>query len=618
MNSETITTIPLNLLVQSERNVRRTGRKDAIDELVASIRTHGLRQGLNVLPTEDARYEVVAGGRRLRALKQLAKEKHLTRDFPVPCRVLTDNEDAGEISLAENVVRVAMHPADQFDAFHALVQKGHTTDEVAQRFGIDTGLVERRLKLASVAPKIFAAYRKGDINLDCLMAFTVNDDHEAQLRVWADRKRHHLTPQSVRRALTESTIPATHKLARFVGLQAYTEAGGAVMRDLFDERNEGYLTDSALLMQLASRKLSAGEQEVAAEGWKWVRSELEDDHSIRYGRVYPEMPQGEGEDTDAEQYGEEEAEACDAEFGEDEEDEQDDSEAVYAPEDRAKAGALLRIDWDGDLSVTRGLVHPDDMEQHERQAKPHTAKPDAAKGEYAATITEDLTAHKTAALRHELLHNPHVALAVAVHAMALRLFYSVTAGDSCSNLRIEETNLKRLVKSQEDCSAHAALAEQKERWAEFLPVSGAELFDWCLAQEDYRLMDLLAYCTAMSVSAVRGKQEGSFGRDRIAHSEQVARALELDMTKHWEGTAEGFYGHIPKKALIHAVAESRAPISVSVSDLKKHEAARYVAKAMGGTGWLPLALRPALPCPVEPLLDEATDADVENAAEHAA
>lgn len=64
----TIQPIPLNYLIASSANVRRTGKNDNLDELVASIRHHGLRQGLNVKPAdENGRYEVVAGGRRLRA-----------------------------------------------------------------------------------------------------------------------------------------------------------------------------------------------------------------------------------------------------------------------------------------------------------------------------------------------------------------------------------------------------------------------------------------------------------------------------------------------------------------------------------------------------------------------
>lgn len=594
VTTDSLTTIPLSNLIPSKANVRRTGASEGIDELVASIRAHGLRQGLNVRPVPDSdhRFEVVAGGRRLKALRILAKEKHIAKDFPVPCRVLTGDEDAAEISLAENVVRVAMHPADQFEAFHALVEKGHTLEDVAQRFGVEAALVERRLKLAGVAPTLFKAYRRGDLTLDCLMAFTVTDDHERQLEVWKSRRHQHLSPYAIRQSLTEGSLPTSHRLALFVGLDSYVAAGGGINRDLFDTKNDGYLTDTPLLMQLAADKMEAAEQEVLAEGWKWTKGEFEPDYRINYQHL-PSLNAYHDDEDEAEGY--------------EDEDGYDEDEApaglngahkpLYGPDDMARAGAILRIDRDGGLQVQRGLVHPDDWRQPDTKAgMTAKAKPDAAKGEYAATIIEDLTAHRTAALRCELASAPSMALAVVVHAMALKLFYPYSSTPSCMKLRLEQTDLARRVKALGDCSAHAGLQAQMERWQETLPKDPADLFGWCLHEATpIRLVDLLAFCTAMAVDAVQGKFDKA-GCGPLQHADQLAEALDLDMTKHWQGTAEGFYGAVPKAALLHAVTEAKAPMQVSISsDLKKHEAARYVAKAMAGTGWLPAALRPAVP-----------------------
>jgi ParB family transcriptional regulator, chromosome partitioning protein len=57
--------IPLNKLVPSPANVRKTGALTGIEELAASIAAHGLLQNLQVRPGEKGKYEVVAGGRRL-------------------------------------------------------------------------------------------------------------------------------------------------------------------------------------------------------------------------------------------------------------------------------------------------------------------------------------------------------------------------------------------------------------------------------------------------------------------------------------------------------------------------------------------------------------------------
>jgi ParB family transcriptional regulator, chromosome partitioning protein len=151
--------IPLNKLTRSARNVRKSGG-DSIDDLATSILVHGLIHHLTVVEQQahngenSGKYEVVAGGRRFAALQRLAKQKKVPKTFVVPCHVV-DPATATETSLAENIIRVAMHPADQFFAFHDLVVEcGLSIDDVAARFGVSPLFVRQRLKLANVALRL--------------------------------------------------------------------------------------------------------------------------------------------------------------------------------------------------------------------------------------------------------------------------------------------------------------------------------------------------------------------------------------------------------------------------------------------------------------------------------
>ena len=85
--------------------------------------------------------------------------------MPVPCQVIDGAADAAEISLAENVMREAMHPADEFEAFRDLADKGLPAADIAARFGVTETVVSKRLKLANVSPLILKTYRKGDISI---------------------------------------------------------------------------------------------------------------------------------------------------------------------------------------------------------------------------------------------------------------------------------------------------------------------------------------------------------------------------------------------------------------------------------------------------------------------
>ena len=180
------TQIPLNKLVPWDGNVRKTGVEDGLEELAASIAAHGVLQSLVVRKAQRGKYAVVAGQRRLLALQRLAKAKSVAADHAVPCIVVAKDANATEISLTENAVREAMHPADQFEAFRTLVDGGMSIADVAARFGVSDGLVLKRLKLGRLSPAVLDAYRDGRIDLEQAQAFAITDDQQAQEDVLAN------------------------------------------------------------------------------------------------------------------------------------------------------------------------------------------------------------------------------------------------------------------------------------------------------------------------------------------------------------------------------------------------------------------------------------------------
>jgi len=559
MNS--IETIALNKLVPSKANVRKTGAEEGITELAQSIAAHGLRQNLNVREADKGRFEVVAGGRRLRALKMLVKEGLLAKDADIPCKVMAESEDAAEISLVENTLRVAMHPDDQFAAFQQLVEAGKGIEEVAARFGVTPAVVERRLKLAKVSPKLRAAFRKGTLTLDQMMGFAVSDDHEQQEEVFKNLTNWNQSPREIKAALTQEAVELSHPLARFVTVDAYVAAGGVIQRDLFDTESEGYMPDRTLALKLASDKLDAAIEDVRAEGWKWVKAEVERDYSVHYGRVY-------------------------ATHDEPETDEEGEGALCYAAEDMARAGAILRIGHDGSLAIERGLVHPDDREPEGKMSVAKEPKDTAA---IPVSAIKELSAHRTAAMQAALAQNPDVALAVTVYTLALPLFGG-NSSDSCLQISLRGLKPAGLVTVADECDGHAAMAAEAEMWGDQLPGYPADLFQWCLEQPQDVLLSLLAFCAASSVNAVKDKFDADTS-PRLAHANALAESLNLDMTAHWTPSVEGFYGKLSKAGLLMVAREAKATLSLVIGNVKKAEAARHVMNAMTGLGWLPAVLR---------------------------
>lgn len=251
----------------------------SIEELAEDIARRGLLQSLNVRPvldadgTETGVFEIPAGGRRYRALELLVKAKRLNKTAPVPCVVRETGTEisAEEDSLAENAHRAALHPLDQFRAFRTLRDQGLTEEEIAARFFVSTAIVKQRLKLVTVSETLLDAYAEDEMTLDQLMAFTVSSDHARQKQVW-ESIQHSWSkePYQIRRMLTENTVRASDRRVRFVTIEVYEEAGGIVLRDLFQDDDGGWIEDVPLLEQLVADKLKAEAEAIAGEGWKWI------------------------------------------------------------------------------------------------------------------------------------------------------------------------------------------------------------------------------------------------------------------------------------------------------------------------------------------------------------
>ena len=294
--------IPLRNLEPSDRNARTTAAPaEAMRELEASLEAHGLLENLVVRAKGDGKtFQVVGGGRRLRALQTLAKKRRsrFRNTTPIPCRVIADDAIDEEISAAENLVRVNMHPVDQFAAFNKLLERGLSAREIANRFGLTARTVQRRLRLGGVAPEILSAAREDRLTLELLEAFAATPDCARQLDVWNKMQGHNgyaPTAGWIRNELQQGLVSAASARARFVGLKAYKAAGGTVEEDLFaaeDERSV-LICDVKLLSELASKKLQSARRKLGG-GWRWIDTILEApwDVTRQFGRVKgkPEPP----------------------------------------------------------------------------------------------------------------------------------------------------------------------------------------------------------------------------------------------------------------------------------------------------------------------------------------
>jgi ParB family chromosome partitioning protein len=636
------TMIPLDKLVPSSANVRKVKAGVSIEQLAESIARRSLLQSLSVRPVLDAdgsetgTYEVQAGSRRLRALHLLAKQKRLARNAPVPCIIKTAGilEDD---SLAENTDREALHPLDQFRAFAALCAKGQAEEDIAAACGVSSTVVRQRLKLASASPKLLDAYAEDALNLEQLMAFCITDDHARQEQVFEalTRREFHPFPQAIRRMLTETCVEASDRRALFVGVEAYEAAGGIVLHDLFDEDDDdGWFQDPALLMRLVSEKLAAEREAILAQGWKWVEAADQVPHELRF-RLRRITPIGDAlSDAEQEGYGALTDEYDAIAEGRSEDEIPDDARArlkaieaelaemdrkppKFAAEDMARAGVLIGIDHDGRLKADYGLVRPEDMPLAAPETDPATGGEDA---EYAGNgaappsetpdedsedpagkplpdrLIQDLTAHRTVALRNALADDYPTAFLAVLHAICLNLFYPYGT-QSCLQIKANDA-FPAKAGGLSEMAATKAIEQRHQHWQTKLPEDPRDLWA-ALLDLDHQgsLGALFAHCASLTVNAVREPHQPR--RDALRHADALATALSLDMTAAgWTTTAENYLGRITKARILDAVRDAKGESTARlIEHLKKSDMAKEAERLLQGTGWLPEPLRTATETP---------------------
>lgn len=595
--------IPLAKLVPSAANVRKTGRQDGVRELAASIKAHGLLQNLTVRSGKGdtkGNFEVIAGGRRLAALRILEKQKHLKPTAKIPCHV-DESDSAEEISLAENQFQCPMHPADQYEAFAKLHREQEMpVEDIAARFGVTPAVVTQRLKLGSVSPKLIKRYRAGELSLDLLSAFTITDDHKAQERVWKELPSYHRSRHAILEALTEAKVPADDRRARFIGAGVYQEAGGTITRDLFDPEDGGFFDNPALLNTLVRDKLQRKAAKIMAEGWKWVSVEPEFDHGAAADmrRLHPALNKEDQATLDALE--KKRDDLWESEEGPDSPEEFETLEAdidalkereCFAPEDIARCGAFVCLDSEGGMLIERGYLRKEDAAP---APKDDGAVLDTDAGESSSPkglsekLIAEVTAARTQALRCELSQQPDLALTAVVHSLAARLLYDNRVS-SCLDLIGRYDSLAAHAPLEAESLAGHALATHREEWQKRLPREVEDLWQALADMSGKERMALLAFCAALTVNAVR---DGRHSASELAHADLLHKALPLDMTRYWKPTVANYLGRVSKAKALEAVGEGVTPEAAdNLASLKKQAMAEAAQQRLEGKGWLPDLLR---------------------------
>ncbi len=555
---------------------------------------------------------ICAGGRRLSALTYLFEQERIATDFEFPVLIVSE-EVATEVSLVENSGRVEMHPADEFLAFKRMIdEQGKTVEQVATAFGVAPLTVERRLKLARVAPMFIDLYRKGEVQMDQLQVLVLIGDQDHQVKLWKSLPNYHRSAYRLKEAITEGQIDvATHHVAKYVGVDAYTKAGGIVTGDLFNE-GHGYIDNIELLNSLATEKISKSVKKLEKEGAKFVEVRLEGD---RYNlqQEYVSVPLTMRELTKKEaaerqkltaalETAERKCAEADESGEEEDIDAADDAKGaaektlfafdakckVPDPRYAEKVGAVLFIDRNGKLDKLTNVIHRDEIKKI--KAVEAGQNPDAIQKQgrpaHSERLMRLLTAHRTAAIQAAMLNNPAVALAATVAAQMERVFKHY------SDLPVKISLTSPTLSSCDEngtlltSRANIVISEAQTKWQAIYEAIEGNAFEWALQQSQETLLELLAYCTSYAFTSVQGTDNGT--NDFAPYM----KALDVNMAQWWKPTADTYLNFVSKDKILETVTEAVG--AQEAQSMTSHKKAALIGAAQAKieeTGWIPAIFR---------------------------
>lgn len=571
----------LSQLRLSPLNQRRV-KPSAIEVMADDIAAHGLLQNL-VAYEEDGLLYVFAGGRRYRALKELAKRKRVKNSDAFPVEVRT-KEEAIELSLAENFQREDMHPADSIRAFAALRDTGMDAEEIAARFGQAVSFVYKMLRLSALAPSLIDLIAKDQLSLEAARALTLTDDHDQQVKVCKAANGH---AHTIRRMLTTEKVETTSGAFIFVGREAYEAKGGTITVDLFSQGAEGFANEPELVQEMAEEKLDAIADEYRAIGWHEVRAELARPYDLYMkGSMYPatrEPTETEAErlaaiDAEIEAIAEAEGEDSDRiEPLSDERDAITEGLRAFNPEQVAVGGVALWVSNDGSLgkSFYRAKAEP----------KPK-ATSDGPTPLYSNSLFADLSRIKTQIVQEAVAADPALALDIMLDSLAGQLLH----GAHSYQMALEVQAKIVATDVPDELMATSDVRPVEETMAtRFASIPAEGRFEAIRSMEADEKMALLAGLVAMTVDGTvfAGGSPGT----RHHHFEQIARASGVDVAARWSAPI-GLFDKMRRAAMIDLLREECGAASAEncASIKKKADLAVNVSGRLPAS-WLPAPMK---------------------------
>jgi ParB family chromosome partitioning protein len=188
--------IPLSEIVPNREQPRKDFSHQDLEDLILSIKKHGILQPITVTELEDGGYELIAGERRLRASQMAGLVT-----IPAIVRTATQQQKL-ELALVENIQRQNLNPIEEAFAYQRLVEQfGLTQEQVAEQVGKSRPAVANTIRLLDLPEAIQKAMVNGEISMSKGRALLSLKDEKEQIKMFESMIGERVTVRDVENAV---------------------------------------------------------------------------------------------------------------------------------------------------------------------------------------------------------------------------------------------------------------------------------------------------------------------------------------------------------------------------------------------------------------------------------
>ena len=533
MANQNLRTIPLTDLKVSKLNMRHGRKKPDISDLLPSIREHGLRQTL-LVREEGKQFGVVAGRRRLLALKQIAKETGIA--MKVPCIVMQAGDDGAaiEASILENSARLEASEIQRLSAFRNLSEKGRTPCEIATYFGITELAVRRVPALGNLSQPILALFEKEEIDRQTLYALTLaSEDQQAKwLAMFEDVNERAPRGRNCKAWIVGGAAITTDK-----ALFDLSEYEGEVISDLFGDAS--VFADSETFWTAQSRAIATRLETYRTEKWSDVRV-------LDRGQYFQSWD--------------------------------------HQKRARTKGGKIfVEIRHDGTVTFYEGYIRHAEARKLDKKTSERDDGRSAARPEMTKALGEYLFEHRRLAAGATLLRNPKIALRLMLaHVLAGLTLWTTFSHTFRSRKEDVLTSLTSSRGAQEIAAATTKIGEMFEAHGITNTRQNSDayhlsdIFAALLGMDDDEVLQVLTVIMVTKLEAASPIVEA------------VAMPTETDMSAYWKPD-DTFFDLLRDKRAINAMIADIASREVAETHLTESAKVQktVLANRISGEGCAP-------------------------------